>query len=528
MTNRKLKKRIRQAFTNATPDFAESLSVRSLLSDVTPRKRDEIPTKPIKSTKPDKTPIQFRALATLAASIAVVALLVGLLPKVNPLTPFDPLSSNPSPSTDCEFPFLTDPLDTEGPPVQGTDATTPTIDDQTALYAALDHAGITKDDIHDYDITPDLDDVIPHLDVTLYQTDYTYKYEIEYYYGEVLRVEKELTRDLSTNGASAAVIELNDAIRIATNDPLIDKGASVNNAFAAVNGNYTYYKVYFTNTIYWYRVDVSSSGWILKVKIANRNYHFSVDHDEYISTIYPVEGDTDRLTENQVLFGALNHAGLARDDVMGYTTSTSSADVVPHWDVTFHTADYAYEYEIGLYTGEIIKVERKYRQKLSDNDVLSSTVIPNDAAIEIAKNDPLMTDSTIVSTVAQGNNTGSYSMIYVRITGNTCVYEYEIASSYGIVTNLEITSIDYFDGFDDALAPPDGKIGDYNAIDAALRYAGLTFDDVENLECNIGTEDHWPQPHYDVTFYYNRCQWHYLIGMYNAELLSIEKIPLFD
>lgn len=688
MTNRKLKKKIRQAFAHATPDLAESISVRSLLSDVVPKKRDEKPTKPMKPTKPDKTPIQFRALATLAASIAVVALLASMVSMLNPFAPSDSPISNTGPTPDCEFPIYTDPsdkvqidsdytndadfdwseyyplftqhiggketffqrtvqldginayilamdyqsggecilidattkrvlgrqeligslraeeplarkygyfalsyvvtdwnfafvedilcydfnveyyggiltarvnavsgavfydnlnppdstepLNTDGPPLQETDPTAPTINDFDALYIALDHAGLQKDDIYNYNIDLELEDAVPHWKVTLYQTDCKYEYEIEYRFGEVLKVEKVYAHNLPDVDLTAHTVAQDEAIRIATSDSLINKNASVNTVSLKTENGISVYKIYYTDNIYWYRADVSSSlGIVLKVEISNRNYHFSVDHDEYISTIYPdkhpndstntgFDSNPDRLTENQALYAALKHAGLARDDINESTISTSSAYAVPHWEVLFRTADYAYEYEIGLYTGEIIRVEREYMQKLSDNDVLSSIIISNDAAIEIAKNDPLMTDSTIVSTVAQGSDSGNYSIIYVRITGNEYVYEYKIASSYSIVTDLEITGIDYFDGIDDTPAPPDGKIGEYNAIDAALRYAGLTFDDVKFLECNAGTEDRSPQPHYDVTFFYDRCQWHYLIGMYNSELLSIERIPLFD
>lgn len=100
MTNRKLKKRIRQAFQNATPDLAGSISVNSLLCDIEPKKGDDKPMKPI------RTSIQFRAIATLAASIAVVALVATILSIATPFTPANQPSGTTAPQVD--------PVDTDG------------------------------------------------------------------------------------------------------------------------------------------------------------------------------------------------------------------------------------------------------------------------------------------------------------------------------------------------------------------------------------------------------------------------------
>ncbi len=78
MTNKQMEEKIRQAFTNATPNHADSLAAEMLLSPTKNRKGAEKPMKPV------RTSIQFRAIATLAATIAVVALIGGVLFLRNP------------------------------------------------------------------------------------------------------------------------------------------------------------------------------------------------------------------------------------------------------------------------------------------------------------------------------------------------------------------------------------------------------------------------------------------------------------
>jgi len=78
VTNKQLKKKIRRAFSNATPNRVNELAAKALLSGNPNRKEDRKPTKPV------KTSIQFRAIATLAASVAIVILIGGTLLIGNP------------------------------------------------------------------------------------------------------------------------------------------------------------------------------------------------------------------------------------------------------------------------------------------------------------------------------------------------------------------------------------------------------------------------------------------------------------
>ena len=516
MTNRKLKKKIRQAFEHATPDLADKIAVDSLFSDISPQKKAEPPIKPL------KTSIQFRAIATLAASIAVVALLVGLLPKANPLGsskdpdgtngqsqaatgPTDKIQIDPDFSyssetddfdwtpyykhfnptdggkkvfhqqavqvggkscyllaadyqlsgeyvivdpetnevlerktligstradeplafkygyiaisyviTDWQFALVdgalcyeysiefykgiisarinavtgevlydhldpAEPINTEGPPAVGTE---PDHADFDPLYVALEHAGLTKDDISNYEEHLDSDDAIPHWDVTLYTTDYAYTYEIEYCFGEVLQAEKQYVGELTGTESADLLIDANEAVKIANADPMIGTNASVNTTALKTEDGISFYRIHFADQIYWCHAEVSSSlGIVLKIRIASRNYYYSVDDDQYISTIYPSQGTQ--------------------------------------------------------------------------------------------------------------------------------------------------PDVDIDDAFD-SITPPDGKIGNDNAIDAALRYAGLTIDDIGTTYCDEVTVTDEMAAHYDVAFYYDNYKWHYRIGMYSGNLLDIEKIPISE
>ncbi len=91
MTKRQLEKRLRKAFENATPGRAISTPSQPLLSD---RQDWEGAVKPVKKVR---TPIQFRAIGALAATVALVMLVAGVL--ILPRDNTGPAASGPQTST---------------------------------------------------------------------------------------------------------------------------------------------------------------------------------------------------------------------------------------------------------------------------------------------------------------------------------------------------------------------------------------------------------------------------------------------
>ena len=838
MTNRRLKRKIRQAFQNATPDLAESVAVSSLFADVNQNKKEQ------KLQKTIKTPIQFRALATLAASIAVVALFATVVSMLNPfvpsVTPTDPLSTNPSngymddvvindpgysfeemrelkeylfehadipfninatdigvtsdswegttyhivvltetsgdnvnrlyfflemgsttniypydPDVDlskyvnyylgtpdendqfyhqvvladsrvryalvadygasgkfvlidaetenvveqktlsgsakalsiiaqennfvgvnyrdydCNFMFVDgtpcfeinyrvpvklyalfdaashrfikkiydtivvdpttdateDPLNTEGPPVDETSPTPSYIGELKVYMIVRDHLGIEQlSQIDDYYFSEHLDSALPYYELIIGMDDYKYVYQIDAIYGNILKLDRTYGEDLKGKDLYKVVIDEAEALQIATRDPILMPNTGVSTCIFKTESGVSFYSIYLTDSIYWYRLDVSSAlGIVLNAQVANRLFYQDVDDGYYIDTIYPTDstdptegtsGDTDStsaaINEMQALDIALSNAGLKQNDVTELELTLDPSGIIPLYEIEFMTADYEYEYKIAVRNGIIICAEREYNHDL-DDDILNSNHVALLDAEQIVREDSMVKDSFKYTNGIDRKDADEYYEF--RWQGGTIVHQTDyqyvatVSADYGIVTRVEITyrdvsplweesmtianisprptapngmlgayqaldlalehlgytagnvgraecsvngqgfadsyhvyltagyinwevAIDKYTGAiqmvtssDSSVTPPDGKISKDDAIDAAMRYAGLNVNAAGYLECNEGDDPNFAS-YYDVTFYFGGYKWHYYIGMYNHQLLHIEKIPL--
>lgn len=65
------------------------------------------------------------------------------------------------------------------------------------------------------------------------------------------------------------------------------------------------------------------------------------------------------LTREDAEKAALNHAGVATDQVTHLHTEPELYDRVPHYDVEFRQGGLEYEYEIHAYTGQVLTHEKE-------------------------------------------------------------------------------------------------------------------------------------------------------------------------
>ena len=76
MTNRQLKRKIREAFAHGTPDISQEIMMDTLFSD--PQEEKEVISLPQKSRTPVRFPV-FSVAAAACAAIAVLAISINLM-----------------------------------------------------------------------------------------------------------------------------------------------------------------------------------------------------------------------------------------------------------------------------------------------------------------------------------------------------------------------------------------------------------------------------------------------------------------
>lgn len=496
MTNRNLRKKIRKAFEHATPDLAESIAIDSLLSDVPLKKVDD---KPIKPTKPVKTPIQFRAIATLAASIAVVALLAGLISHTNPFAP----PNNDDPALEQQY------GSTNPPAVSDVDP--------DFSYEDLDWDALYKR-------------------YFIHRTD-----DFEFiFYHEVMQIDGRTCFVMAADYEHYGDFVIVDA----QTEQVIES--------KELTGSYDLYNLF----RYKHGADIDASTIFWNLEYVDGKICYRLTQNETVLRGLLVDAVTGEVLEKYILGGviedttdplntedlpaddalqpydqqraALNHvlvhAGQTPEGIISHFIEAAFEDGQDCYEITFFTNEHVYEYEIAMPSFSILSASKEYRKIPASNDCTTSSIDEQEAR-SIALNDPMVNKPALIQKVTKSEDDNiPYYNIY--LTGGDYLYEVEISYITGTILSLEMEKPEILYGDEehhehDGTTPPDGKIGDENAIDAALRHAGLTIYDVNSVHCTPDADD--DMPHYEVTFTYRGFDYKYEIGMYNAQLIRIEK-----
>ena len=76
--------------------------------------------------------------------------------------------------------------------------------------------------------------------------------------------------------------------------------------------------------------------------------------------IPPVKEQNIALTQDEAKNIAMNHAGLAEEEIRDLQVERDMERGVQKWDIDFRSGDWEYDYEINAETGAVIKGEKEY------------------------------------------------------------------------------------------------------------------------------------------------------------------------
>ena len=301
MTNRKMKKKLREAFAHGTPDISQDIVTATLFSEQP--EREEMIVVPEQQKKPIQFPI-FRAAAAACAVIAVLAISINLITN-------QPGSAGTEPTTALEY-------------------ITPGEAKQIALQATPQIVGLQ---ITDYLCDIDLNSDAPIYEISFRLGNGLYHYKIDPVTGNI--VEDYVLNAVSyiseadAKGIAMACVQLTESQITAYSIEL------------KYDGKPYYYSIRFVsgNIRYTFEID-AITGNVLNTAVDSIDITIP---DIPVVVITPVEV-------------ALKHAGFTLEQVANLECSEDLDDEVPHIDVSFITNGLKYEYEVRP-NGTILEVE---------------------------------------------------------------------------------------------------------------------------------------------------------------------------
>lgn len=434
MTNRQLKRKIREAFAHGTPDISQEIMMDTLFSD--PQEEKEVISLPQKSRSPVRFPV-FSVAAAACAAIAVLAISINLIVNrpqsggaalitaeeaMNAVQayPFEKPTAAVAPHMDCqlndnaaapqydvtlsygdliEYKFVVDAktgevLSMEQVP-QKTDPQDPiTVEEamQIVLMAAeLEESQITDSVFEMYLVTDN-----PHYDITFRSGNGLYRYKVHPYSGEILDKQTLMTAD-SISEEMAKDIALIKAQVTAD---------QISNYCIEWDGDEwpIHYDISFIAQGVIYEFEIHAiSGEILEMEAEPMVEDFiSLDDAKAIALV------SVQLTESQITAYSSNFKNDSRN---------------PYYSIVFVADNVKYDFEIHAITGDILK---------SDTEPVSLSVptpgivvIP---PISVALKHAGLTQGEVANLESHGDLDDGVLQIDVSFIAKGLKYEYEITA----------------------------------------------------------------------------------------------------
>lgn len=393
MTNKQMENKIRQAFQNVTPDRANSLAAQAILSDQENRKGAEKPMKTV------KTSIQFRAIATLAASIAVVILVASALLIRNP----DPgPSAQPGESTGSTQSTLTS-TGAEGNFI-GIDA---------ALVAANTYAA-------NWNLPPlTTENVKWELD----EEDGKFYYEIEVRDGNreiefVIDAQTGNMMGYDVHTEETGWISEEEAIEIALNHAKVAREDALITVACELGDVTPYYdiEIWANGKEYDYEISVYD-GTILDA---------DVEDNDVPPVIDPPVPDGN-IGKDLAIQTALQSLGITDKELVTDLECDAEPDEkTPHYDVSFDYNGFEYEIEVAMFNPTVLNTEKEPIAK----PPAPTGIIQKDLAIQNALESVGISDKTLVTDLeCEDDEEANYIQPHYDISFDYNGFEYEIEVS---------------------------------------------------------------------------------------------------
>lgn len=260
---------------------------------------------------------------------------------------------------------------------------------------------------------------------------------------------------------------------------------------------------------------------------------------------------------------ALNHAGIAAEDILEMDVKLDSKDHVMIYEVEFESAAKKGEYEINASTGQILNYEIKDKSSNTtvsksdesknensntsgdantntdnENHQADGDYIGESAAKSAALNDAdISEDNTFFMTWYYGYHNGKRSCYYVKFGAGDTVYLYQIDLYTGTVLDKETYPSHYHGSGDDhnhghehdhgdssgstentSASDSTSYIGESAALSAVLNAAGVSESSLSDQKVKL--DDRGNTMVYEIEFKSGRTEYQYLVDALNGDILK--------
>lgn len=234
---------------------------------------------------------------------------------------------------------------------------------------ALSHAGVTPDEARMERTELDKDDRIAHYEVEFHAGDYDYDYEINAATGEILKWDREYDPDrtpaVPTAPSETQPPQVADVTLLTSQEA--ETLALAHAELTAEEVHFQRSELDYDDTVLHYDVEFHAGHYEYDFEIdavTGKILHWEREYDPEkvpVDPPVPTENPPEALiTAQEAEEIALNHAGLARQEVMFDRTELDRDRNKTEYEVEFRVGRWEYSYEIDAVTGQILDYDKDY------------------------------------------------------------------------------------------------------------------------------------------------------------------------
>ena len=222
----------------------------------------------------------------------------------------------------------------------------------------------------------------------------------------------------------------------------------------------------------------------------------------------------------QAAYAAQEYAGVLEVSAITWDVDPELDEYPAHYEVELYAQFGEFEYVVDAYTGEILRGQANVLESSGGTSTTtpstgrpSSTGISADEAKSAALAAAGLSESQVTALTVKGDYDDGRLEYDVTFWYNSTEYEFEIDGTSGTVLKQEQES--------HASAPSGDLLSSEAARDAALAHAGLSLDDIYDLDIEAELDERIP--HYSVDFKSGRMEYEYEINASTGEVLAVEQ-----
>ncbi|MDE5991764.1 MAG: PepSY domain-containing protein [Oscillospiraceae bacterium] len=384
-----------------------------------------------------------------------------------------------------------------------------------AKAAALNHAGLSENDVVFIKAKLEHDDGAAEYDIEFTADNFKYEYEIDAIDGKVLEFSSEaiseVTNNIETSSDEASVqITLDEAKNIAlkhagikSSDAVFTKAKSDN------DGGILKYDIEFTanNTEYEYEIS-AIDGDILES---------SAETVKTVTSAPAATAASSQITLDEAKKIALKHAGIKSSDAVFTKAKSDNDDGVLKYDIEFTANNTEYEYEISASDGSILESSVEAVRTVASARTEASSQLTLDEAKKIALKHAGIKSSDAVFTKAKSDNDDGVLKYDIEFTANNTEYEYEISASDGSILESSVEAVRTVAS---ALTEASSQITLDEAKDIALKHAGFTSSQVKFTKAQLDYDNGVAE--YEIEFRVNGHEYEYKINAETGKIIEYE------